>query len=272
MNVKKLLLLPIIALAAGIVHAQVTVAPTVIFMDETNPYGSLILINNTDVAQAVTVDFKYGFPDADEDGNVSITYSDDAEFSVAEKIFAFPEQTIIQPGMRHVIRLALQTNEEMADGTYSTRVITTSEPQTPPVSESDGESTSATVGYKFEYVTALLYEVGDLAMDLSVNNLSAALANDTLSITADFDVEGNSPFIGSVEIKVLDDRGHIARQSKVSSVVYSDDTRLYEIDVEGLARGSYTVELTASTSRNDIDASRVVQINPIVQTTSIRVR
>lgn len=272
MNLKKLLILPILVLVAGVVQAQVTVAPTVIFMDEANPYGSLILINNTDVPQAVSVDFKYGIPDADENGDITINYDFDASMSVAEKIFAFPEQTVIQPGARHVVRLALQTNEEMAAGTYTTRIITTSEPQTPAVADNGDDNTSATVGYRFEYVTALLYEVGDLSLDLNVGDLSTSVDDGVLTISTDYTLGGNSPFIGTVGIKLLDSNGYIAAQTSVSSVVYSDDGRKYELDLTGVKRGTYTAEVTVSTTRSDIDASKVVQINPIVKTASVRIR
>ncbi len=63
-------------LGTGMLLAQVTVAPSMLFIDSKSGIGNLYITNNSASPQEVSISFAFGFPDADSVGNATMNYND----------------------------------------------------------------------------------------------------------------------------------------------------------------------------------------------------
>ena len=87
------------------ISAQVSIAPTAVFIHDQTNVSSLYVNNNSRDAQEITVSFEFAYPGSDSEGNLT-TVADDtlsaARFGLTEYVKAFPRQFVLQ----HLIRLS----------------------------------------------------------------------------------------------------------------------------------------------------------------------
>jgi hypothetical protein len=274
---KNLLICLLLSLLPLGVLGQVTIAPTNLFIDSNARFGTYMVINGSNQSQEISVDFLFGYISSNDDGNrVFITDDNEREsqYSVAEYIRAFPRNFTLAPGQRQVVRLRLNAPNDIADGTYWARIKTSSSPETPPIELQSNEAVSARVGIKVEQVTGLFYKKGSVNTGIVINDINSQFNedNDLLILTTDLQRTGNSPFLGSVTTTITDSNGQEVKRSFLSTSVYFDDLYSQEFQISDLAPGTYTVNVTFETSRNDIAPQDMIQMEPVSDTTTFTIR
>ena len=104
----------------SIIQAQVTIAPTNMFIEGNTRFGTYIVINNSNETQEISIDFTFSYSSSDSAGIRSIVTDDqeiEDQYSIAEYIKAFPDFTLAKD-QRQIVRLRLSPPSDLPDGTY----------------------------------------------------------------------------------------------------------------------------------------------------------
>lgn len=249
-------------------YAQVTISPTSIFIDNQRRFETLLVLNSTDDPQEVTISYSFGYPLSDSYGNLTMNYADTeqgAKYSAAEWIKGFPKSFVIEPSKRQVVRLTAKPPNDLADGTYWARLKTVSTNLTPPVGEPQKDKITAQINFRFEQVTGVFYKTGSVATGLEIQDIRNDVIDGILMVYADVKKTGNSPYLGSILLKISDLSGKQIKKERIFISVYFDGTRRIETDISDLAAGAYDVEVSFITKRDDIPDENLVQTKPISQ-------
>ncbi len=257
------------------VEGQVTIAPTHVFMDGQTNFASFLVMNGTDNAQEVSVSFQFGYPASDSAGNTQMIYNDSMrakQFSVADDIRGFPQSFVLQPDQRQTIRLRMTNPQDYSDGTYWSRITTTSNPQSPPIEASaDEDAVTAQVNFKFEQVTTVFYQKGNLTTGLNVKDIYTRQSNQDSVVQVFTDVKrtGNSPFLGSIGVTVKGPDGKKVYERMHSTTVYFDVLKRMDIPFDQLENGKqYTAEIRFLPERSDISDEELVKTEPVSKSTT----
>lgn len=266
----------LLLLFASLGFAQVTIAPTNMFIDNTSGFGTYMVVNGSNKTQEISVDFFFAYSQTDENGNRSIIIEDSVmadRYSVAEYVRAFPRNFTLAPNQRQMVRLRLTAPNDLDDGTYWARIKTTSTPESPPLELQQTESVNATVGIIVEQVTGLFFKKGNVNTGVSINSIrSNRIEDDRMEVLVDYSRSGNSPFLGSVTLTLIDKNGIEVRRSYISTSFYFDGVYKQIFDVSDLDPGDYLVNVLIESRRPDLAESDLVQMQDVTLTESISIR
>ena len=252
-----MLLFTLMSLAVG----QVTISPTSLFLSSHRRFETILIMNTSAVAQEVKLSWQFGYPKASEAGDVSYIYGDTlkaAEYSVAEWIRSFPKNFILEPGARQTVRVTVKPPHKLQDGTYWCRLKTTSSPVSPPVGSPQPGSISTNISFQFNQITGVFYQTGDLNTGIQITGVRHSINDQNLRVITDYKKSGNSPFLGSLRVKIFDAVGEIVKDEKVLVSIYFDGLRRLDLDISNLPMGSYEYEVSYSSGRVDILDSDIV--------------
>jgi len=256
------------------VQAQVTISPTAVFLDKNSKVGSFYVSNPSNSAVEVRLGFEFAYPTTDEDGRVFLNYEDEEaeeNFSLVPHLRAFPTTFVLQPNERQTIRLVGRIPQNSDPGMYWTRMRVSSNQLTPPIGDVAEGQVSAQVSFQIDQVTAVLVQHGDAQTGLEIHNTQASVENDRLIILSDVERTGNSPFIGSVETRILDSSGEEVDSRRSSTSVYFRNNQRVEFDSSNWPAGQYTAETTFESQRNDISSQNLLQIPEVSERTTFMI-
>lgn len=255
--------------------AQVTIAPTNLFVDSGNRFGTYMVINGSNQNQEISVNFHFGFGQTDESGERR-TVSEDSvlekQHSVAEHIKAFPQNFILNPGQRQTVRLRINAPNDLPDGTYWARIKTSSIPESPPVEVTSTDNVTARVGINIEQVTGLFYKKGDVTTGIEIEEIRPQVSGEELTILTDYNRTGNSPFLGSISTSLIDQNGETVAENFSSTSIYFDGTHRQRLDISNVTEGDYTIQVKFETRRSDISRDDLVQMEPVIETVPYTLR
>lgn len=252
-------------LLVPLAHAQVSVAPVALFMDDTNRFGSFYITNQTSTPQEVEVDFRFGYPAADEAGNIFMQYEDSVTaelYSLAPYLRSFPRQFVLPPGESQVVRLTARLPSARAEGYYWARLITTSTPQAT-LSEDAGGGVSAEIVFRVQQVTAVLYKRGQPEARIAMYDLAAEADSGAVVVSAFIERLSDSPFLGRAVVQLLDENGNAVAEQSESVSAYVSLRRRFNITIPDDLRGDFTAVVTLSAERPDVPVPYRTTINPV---------
>ncbi len=256
--------------------AQVTIAPTNLFIDSGSKFGTYMVINGSNDTQEISIDFFFGYSSTDDDGKRSIVTDDSvakARYSIADKIKAFPQNFTLSPGQRQVVRLRINAQNDIPDGTYWARIRTTSTPETPPLELQSNDAVTARVGIKIEQVTGLFYKKGTVTTGIDISGIRTKVnENGQLVILTDVKRTGNTPFLGSITTSLLDESGAVVKQGLVSTSIYFDSTHKEELTISDLPEGNYTIKVQFESQRGDLSSKDLAQMETVTKTIPYSIR
>ena len=250
--------------------AQITIAPTMVFVDQQERFGSFLVLNGSDQAQEVSIEFPFGYPVTNSEGNIEMVYDDSSraqKFGISNLVKGFPQNFVLQPGQRQVVRMTVRP-KDFSDGTYWTRIKTTSSAQNPAVGEETDEGITAQITYKFEQVTTLFYKHGNTNTGIEIQNFTRQNSADNFEFIADVQRSGNSPFLGSIILTITDSDGNTVVEKRTSTSIYFDYRQVFEVAQDELENGEYTAEITFETQRPDVPSDDIIQMEPVSQSIS----
>ena len=256
-------------LLAG-VQAQITIAPTMVFIDQQNRFGSFLVLNGSDQPQEISIEFPFGYPVTSEDGNIQMVYDDSTmaeEYGLGELVRGFPQNFVLQPGERQTVRLTIRP-KDFSDGMYWTRIRTISNAQNPPIGSASDEEITAQITYKFEQVTTLFYKHGETTTGIEIHNFTQRDAGNQIEFVADVSRTGNSAFLGSIILQVMDAEGNLVAERLASTSIYFDYRQIFEIPKTDLEDGRYNAQITFETQRPDVPKENIVQMEPVSRSIS----
>lgn len=261
----------------SVLYAQVTISPTNLFIDGTSQFGTYMVINGSNETQEIAIDFFFAYSQANENGDKSIIEEDaenEEKHSIAQSVRAFPRNFTLAPGQRQTVRLRVSAPSDLEDGTYWSRIKTSSTPETPPLEVQNNSAVTARVGIKVEQITGLFYKKGTTTTGIEINNINPIVSDDGNSLNVLVDVlrTGNSPFLGSITTSILNSRGEEVSSGFVSTSIYFDSMFKQVVNIEGLPAGTYQANVKFETARSDIAANRLVQMPTQTETVSFSIR
>ncbi|MCH2450883.1 MAG: hypothetical protein MK198_12165 [Gracilimonas sp.] len=258
------------------VFSQVTIAPTNLFVEENSRFGTYMVINNSTENQEISVDFVFSYSALDDTGQRRIVEDDSVRaqtYSVAQHIRAFPQNFVLSPNQRQIVRLRVSAPNDLEDGTYWARIKTSATPEAPPVELQQTETVTASLGLIVEQVTGLYYKVGSVTTGIDIQSITPNLTNDgVLEVLTNYERTGNSPFLGSIITSLINSSGEVVRQGRSSTTLYFGGTHRHSLDIMDVEPGNYTIRVEFMTQRNDVSPEDLVQMQPTSQSTSYSIR
>lgn len=266
----------IMTVLTGPAIAQVSIAPSTLFIDDQTNIGTVYISNRSDNPQEVNIGFSFGYPSSDEEGNLMMNYEDEEAFeqhAIDERIRAFPRSFVLAPQQQQTVRFQVRPQPDAEDGTYWTRVQILANPQEPDIDMTTEEDEVTTrITFRFEQVIAAFYKKGETTTGLNIKNVEVQHDETQMTLLPRLERTGNSPFIGSMRAEVYDTEGNLVAERRTTTTAYFEETRRIRIDTENLDPGDYRVELSFETRRGDISPTELVQAPTVTETLEVKIR
>ncbi len=257
------------------VLAQVSIAPSTVFISDQTNIGTVYVSNRSDEPQEVSIEFAFGYPTSDENGNLIMTYDDQEAFeryAINNWVRAFPRSFVLGPRQQQTVRFQVRPQPQADDGVYWTRVKILANPQTPEIDlATDEEGIATRITFRFEQIIAAFYKKGNTTTGVNVKQVEVRHDENRLMLLPHLQRTGNSPFIGSLTAKMYDTGGNLVKERQTTTTAYFEEIRRIELDTEGLEPGNYRVELTFETRRGDISPTDLVQAPPVTEVVNVRI-
>jgi len=269
------LTLLIVILVSGLLNAQISIAPSFVFVDENNGVGNVFVSNNSDKAYEVSVNFAFGYPGSDTEGNLIMNYNDStafAQYALDPMVRAFPRSFILKGREQRTVRLQVVPKDRRKEGFYFTRMKVMAKPQTADVTEAQTEGIGTKINFNFEQITAVFYHKGKVSTGVLVKDIDVKQKEGTLELRPHLQRTGNAPFLGSMLAKLKDVNGKVVAEAQSTTTVYFDEIRRLEMKLDKVTPGYYTLEMSFETHRNDMLASDLIQAPSIFQEKKIEIK
>lgn len=247
------------------VSAQVIIAPTAVFMDDGSKFASVMIINRSNESRDVALDFKFGYPQSDSLGNITVNYQDSAterKYSLVSWIKVFPRQFTLQPGEQRTVRLTVKTPADLPDGAYWGRMITTSSPKAQLI-DTNATAIGAQLNFVFNQVVPVVFQHGKLESALSVERNSVVADTGRIDIISAIRCSGHTPFFGATSLRILDDKGSVVEEQKAPLAVYFNLAKRFTLDRKLYKAGKYKAEIAISGQRGDVEERFLRNITPV---------
>lgn len=260
------LALAFLATAAGHAHA-VSVSPTALYIDSRTRTGVLTLFNSGTLPEEITIDFAYGYPQADSAGNVTVPTTKEpaaGEPSAMAWMRAFPRRLLLQPGQRQIVRVLVEPPADLPDGEYWARVLVSSRGGQPPIEQTQGD-VRLQLNVQTTLVMAANYRKGDVHTGVSVTSAAAHRTAEGVQLQVDLARGGNAAYLGRMRAELLDAGGNVVNTLYDDVAVYRTMRRRLTFPVPAGASGPFTVRIHLDTDREDLPPGGALPVAPLDQ-------
>lgn len=255
-----------------VVNAQISLAPSFVFIDENTGVGNVFVSNNSEKSYEVSVNFVYGYPFSDSLGNMVMNYNDtisSIQFALDPMIRAFPRSFLLKAGEQRTVRVQVIPAQRRKEGFFFTRMKVLAKPQIIDVTDSSTQAIGTKINFNFEQITAVFYHKGKVTTGLEIKGVDVLQNQGLLDINTSLHRTGDAPFMGSMLVKLKDGEGKIVAESQSTAAIYFDMIRHINLKLDKVVPGTYTLELSFETRRNDMLTSDLIQALPIVKKTTV---
>ncbi len=252
--------------------AQVSISPTALFIHDDTNVATLHIANRSDQPQEIELNARFGYSDSDEEGNLIMNYEDaetEAEFGLTDQLRIFPRSVTLEPRSQQMVRLQVRPEPGKPDGVYWTRLSILSNVITPDLETGTTDGIGTRITYRFEQNIGVYYRRGETRTGLEVLSVDTRREGDNLRVIPELRREGNSPFMGNMRITLYNSAGEEQAMSERTFTAFFTQKRPIEVDVSGLAPGSYRAELRFETRRRDMKPEDMVQADTVTHTLNI---
>jgi P pilus assembly chaperone PapD len=274
---KKLSLTFLAMLILGNVYAQLSLAPTAIFLDK-NGIGNLYVTNSSGTPQEISINFQFGYSDQDNNGVLIMVYNDSINapnHAIDKYLKAFPRTFILPPNQQQIVRLQARLPKDMKPGTYFTRVKVASSGQVTDIGNSgtDVNGITTKVNVRFEQVIACFYKNANVTTGLTIEKIETNVDSNLIAVDSYYKTTGNSPFLGRVQLVLKDPDGNKIGEANQTVALYFSGRRRIVLNLpEDHKKGTYTVEYTYTTDRSDIAKEDLIQAPSVVSKAQILIK
>jgi hypothetical protein len=265
---KKLFLIIFFCISSAI-SAQVIISPYVVYTDEFNKFGSMIVQNESLDPYEITISFIFGFPVSDSLGNRSMNYMENpnTEYpSLNNWINAFPKKFVLNSKEKQIIRLMVKPPKDIAEGTYWTRIVTSSTPVKTDTTAQNVNGVSAKLKFVLNQVTTAIYRKGNISTNLNVENVKLYQdTTGTYQLLYKVRQEGNSPYLGNFNLKVTNQTGDTLLAETDFTSVYYSMIRNYILPEDKFPSGKYIAQLKIKfNEKEDIPESKITPPEDVI--------
>lgn len=257
------------------VSGQISLAPSFVFIDENSGVGNLYVSNNSTNLYEVIINFQFGYPDGDTEGNLVMNYDDREAYvkcALDEMIRAFPRSFTLKGGEQRTVRVQLVPGQRQKQGYFYTRLKVLAKPQAAEVSQTTAEGIGTKISFNFEQVTAIFYHKGPVSTGVAVKELDVKQNGKMLEMRPKLEHKGNAPFLGSMIARLKQANGNVVAETQSTVTAYFDVTRRMDLNLDKVAPGNYTLELSFTTQRNDMANTDLVQAPTVTHETQVEIK
>lgn len=271
-----LLLIPLLLFMAAGLQAQISIAPTMVFIHDNTNMGEVYVTNTSGSAQEINVSLRFGYPTSNEDGAISMRYDDpetESRYGITENVRVFPRRLVLEPGQSQTLRFQIMPMANRPDGMYWARAVIASRPVTADVDDlalAEGE-VGARVGVIFEQDIPLFYRKGQTTTGVIVHKVTTDINQEQLVLRPHVSRNGNSPFLGTIIAEMFDSNGQMVQNTARTAFFYFEEYRLIEIPIMELTPGRYRIELHFDTQRRDVASRDMVQAPRYTHTIEVEI-
>jgi hypothetical protein len=245
-------------------HA-VSVSPTALYIDSRTRTGMLTLHNPGTLAEEITIEFAFGYPQTDTAGNLTVPVTREppaGEPSAMAWMRAFPRRLVLQPGQRQVVRVMVEPPADLPDGEYWARILVSSRGGQPPIEQTQGE-----VRLQLDVATTLVmaanFRKGAVGTGLEVAAETAGRTADGVTLQVDLRRTGNAAFLGRMRADLVNARGDVLGTAWDDLAVYREVRRRHVIPLPPGTEGPLFVQVTIDTEREDLPAGGALPVAPL---------
>lgn len=272
---KHLVIITMLIATQSELFAQIAIAPSFVFIDENNGVGNVYVNNSSDKAYEVSVNFVFGYPGSDADGGLVMNYTDttaSAKYALDPMIRAFPRSFVLKAGEQRTVRLQVIPADRRKEGYFFTRMKVLAKPQIADVTEPTTTGIGTKINFNFEQITAVFYHKGKVSTGVEIKKIDLKQNEKMLEIRPLLARQGNAPFLGSMFAKLKDASGKVLAETQSTTTVYFEEIRRMDLKLDEVKPGTYSLELSFETHRNDMLSSDLVQAPRIVKTEQIEIK
>jgi P pilus assembly chaperone PapD len=260
---------------ADVTAQSVAIAPQMIVVDSRTNAGSLILVNEGNIASEVSISTEYGYPDTDSSGGMflrTFNTAPDTAPSAASWIQVFPQRFRLEPHARRTVRLLVTPPKTLLQREYWGRIVV-ADHGAAPSNIAVGDTQAIHVGLNLEVrsVLAFFYRNGSLSTGLRIDSARAAAQGDSLVVRAMLTRTGTAAFVGSLKASLRDSAGKTVSEGVLPLGVYYTLSPKVPVPLHGVHSGVYTLVLTAVSSRPDVQPQTLVHAEPVQTTLSVTI-
>jgi len=268
-------LIPVLFLGTELLVAQVTVAPSILFINSKSGVGTLYISNSSSDPQEVSIDFVFGYPDADSAGNARMNYRDTIAagiYSLNPMLRAYPRSFLLNPKQQQTVRLQVRTKSSVKDAFFFSRVKVISGQKTPDIEKKPTDVVTTQINFKFDQIFPVFYRKGNVSTGLNVHNVTTAFKDNKLTVVADVERTGNAPYIGSMKAELISAAKEKVALGEATASIYFRMKNKLELDIPKTAKGKYKLLLTFETKRSDVAAEDMLQAPPITKEVNVNLQ
>jgi len=269
----RVLLLVAVALAAAVGPLfSVSVSPMAVYMSDRERTGTMTLYNPGSRPEEIEIEFAFGYPQTDAEGNIQVPLSPEApagEPSAVPWLSAFPRRLVLEPGQRQVVRVLARPPADLADGEYWARALVRSRGGQEPIEARQGD-----VGIQIDVetliVVAVNYRNGEMITGLAVRGAEATSVGDSTIARITLARTGNAAFLGRLLVEALDERGDVVTSSEQVVAVYRTLSPRVVLPTSAEGRRPVMVRYTLDTERSDLPPGGVLPMERVVHEAPVR--
>jgi len=251
------------------VQAQISIAPTMLFVQDNPGIGEIYLSNSSDLAQEISFEFRFGYPSSSNDGEISMVYDDtlrQQQHDVADYVRIYPSRVIIPPNQSQTVRVQVMPMRDRPDGVYWSRLVVASSAITPDVSAESNEGISTNISYVLEQNIPMFYHKGETTTGISVNDVTVIPPDSTgqLRVLPEIERTGNSPYLGTVYARLFSGDDVLLQERESPAYFYFKDWRGFTFQKPDTQQGPLYLELEFETRRRSLNSRDLVQADNII--------
>jgi hypothetical protein len=270
-----LLGLVMVSILTSPVIAQVSLAPTILYVHENRSIGEIYITNTAQTAQELTFRTEFSYPRQTEDGQL-LMVSDDSltaqKYGLDNHIRVFPSRMVLQPGQSQVVRIQVLPMDK-PDGVYWSRFVASSSELTPEVGTSVVNGVGTQINFVVEQNIPLFFRKGENTTGVKVVDFKTEITEEGLEVMPKIERTGNSPFLGTMIAELYDENDQLIGEVERSAFFYFEDwTKIsFPLDTSDSIEGNYRISIKFITQRNSISTADIVTSDLIVYEERIRI-
>jgi P pilus assembly chaperone PapD len=251
-------------LYAEALFSQVTLAPTLIILNEKNPNGDIFIKNSGNSRVEVSTEIFFGYFESDSTGEKQFIIKDSVNNpqSAAAWTFIFPKKFIISANDEKRMRIISRAPKDLPDGEYWARIKVF----TSPVNQEDGHSAEnetirTKLGINFSFVIPLFFRKGQVKTGISILDVYEKKNKDNLEIFANLKREGEAAYRGNVILRILDSGEKIIEEKAHETVIYYNLLEKFSVSIRNFMPGIYLAEIELNTEKTGKEKN--LQTDPV---------
>ncbi|MGE0158667.1 MAG: hypothetical protein AB7T31_04595 [Gemmatimonadales bacterium] len=252
---------------------SVSVSPMAVYMSDRERTGTMTLYNPGSRPEEIEIDFAFGYPQTDADGNLLVPLSEEpapaGEPSAVPWLSAFPRRLVLEPGQRQVVRVLARPPAGLADGEYWARALVRSRGGQEPIEARQGD-VDIQIDVETLIVVAVNYRNGEMSTGVRVTGADAELVGDTTVTRISLERTGNAAFLGRLLIEALDERGDVITSSEQVLAVYRTLSPRLVLPTPADGRRPVELRYTLDTERNDLPPGGALPMERVVYEAPVR--